>query len=94
MATAIATRWISFFVTPDITISDKDPRSTGAQVLQFCRDHNAALQTVIPERRQRLGSTERRNRNFKDANRPIIDGGEMKMRVVKTGENTHLCGCI
>ena len=44
----ILTQWGDFFGTPDIAMSDKGPRFTGAKVRQFLRDHNSAFQTVIP----------------------------------------------
>ena len=46
-ANAILTNWIFLLGGPDISVADMGPRFTGANVLQFCRDHNVALQTVI-----------------------------------------------
>ena len=74
MENAILTKWISSFGGPGTIISDKDPRLTGAQVLQFCRYRNGALQTVIPGRHRSLGDIGAGHRYLKYIKQRIIDG--------------------
>ena len=59
MANVILSHLVCFSGAPDIIITDKDPRFTGAEFLQFRRDRAIDLQAVNPGHRQSLGSTER-----------------------------------
>ena len=52
------TNWASFFGASSIILADQDAMFIGEEFPQFCTEHDVTLQTVIPVRRQSLGSTE------------------------------------
>ena len=55
----------NFFDAPDIILTDRDSRLTGAKVPHFRNGRNITLQTVIPGLRKSIGDTVWANMHFK-----------------------------